>query len=36
LTISTKRVKPTDKLDVHLAPGGALAVIFTPQPKSQV
>jgi alpha-glucosidase len=32
LTISTKRVKPNDKLNVHLAPGGGLAVIFTPLP----
>jgi alpha-glucosidase len=32
LTISTKRVKAGDKLNVHLAPGGGLAVIFTPAP----
>jgi len=32
LTISTKRVKADDKLDVHLAPGGGLAVIFPPVP----
>ena len=30
LTISTKRVKPSDNLNVHLAQGGGLAVIFTP------
>jgi alpha-glucosidase len=30
LTISTKRVKPSDKLNVHLAPGGGLAVILAP------
>ncbi len=32
LTIRTNRVKPSDKLNVHLAPGGGLAVIFTPMP----
>jgi alpha-glucosidase len=32
LTISTKRVKPSEKLNVRLAPGGGLAVIFTPRP----
>jgi alpha-glucosidase len=32
LTIKTMRVKPSDKLNVHLAPGGGLAVIFTPLP----
>jgi alpha-glucosidase len=32
LTVSTKRVKPGDKLNVHLAPGGGLAAIFTPVP----
>jgi alpha-glucosidase len=32
LAISKKRVKPSDKLNVHLAPGGGLAVIFTPLP----
>jgi alpha-glucosidase len=32
LTISTKHVKSGDKLNVHLAPGGGLAVIFTPLP----
>jgi hypothetical protein len=36
LTICTKRVKPGDKLNVHLASGGGLAVIFTPRPKSHV
>ncbi|MFB3922992.1 MAG: glycoside hydrolase family 97 protein [Terriglobia bacterium] len=30
LSISKKRVKPGDKLKVHLAPGGGLAVIFSP------
>jgi len=30
LSITQKRVKATDKLSVHLAPGGGLAVIFTP------
>jgi alpha-glucosidase len=30
LTISTQRLKPSDKLSVHLAPGGGFAVIFTP------
>jgi len=30
LTISTKRVQPSDKLSVRLAPGGGLAVIFRP------
>jgi len=30
LSISTKRVKASDKLNVHLASGGGLAVIFTP------
>ena len=30
LTIITKRVKPSDTLNVHLALGGGLAVIFTP------
>ncbi len=32
LTINTKQVTPSDKLSVHLAPGGGLAVIFTPTP----
>jgi alpha-glucosidase len=32
LAVSTKRVKPSGKLIVHLAPGGGLAVIFTPLP----
>ena len=32
LAISSKRVKAGDKLNVHLAPGGGVAVIFTPQP----
>ena len=32
LAISTKRVKPSDKLTVHLALGGGLAAIFTPLP----
>jgi alpha-glucosidase len=32
LSISTKRVKPNDKLNVHLAPGGGAAVLFTPLP----
>ena len=32
LAISTKRVKPNDKLNVHLAPGGGWAAIFTPLP----
>jgi hypothetical protein len=32
LAICTKPVKPGDKLNVHLAPGGGLAVIFTPVP----
>ncbi len=32
LTISTKRVEPSDKLTVHLAPGGGLAVIISPLP----
>jgi alpha-glucosidase len=30
LSINTKRVKPSDKLNVHLAPGGGWAAIFTP------
>jgi alpha-glucosidase len=30
LSINTRRVKAGDKLDVHLAPGGGVAVIFTP------
>jgi len=30
LSISKKRVQPSDKLHVHLAPGGGLAVTFTP------
>ena len=30
LSISTKRVKASDKLNVHLASGGGLAVILTP------
>jgi len=30
LTISIKRVKPSDTLNVHLAPGGGLVVIFAP------
>ncbi|HZP01712.1 MAG TPA: glycoside hydrolase family 97 protein [Terriglobia bacterium] len=30
LSISKKRVRSVDKLNVHLAPGGGLAVIFTP------
>jgi alpha-glucosidase len=30
LSISKKRVKASDKLNVHLAPGGGLAVILTP------
>jgi alpha-glucosidase len=30
LSISTKRVKATDKLNIRLAPGGGLAVIFSP------
>ena len=32
LTISTRRVKPSEKLNIHLAPGGGLTVIFTPAP----
>jgi len=32
LAINTKRVKPSDKLNVHLAPGGGWAAIFTPLP----
>ena len=30
LSISTRRVRATDKLSIHLAPGGGLAVILTP------
>jgi alpha-glucosidase len=30
LTISKKRVTASDKLTIHLAPGGGVAVIFTP------
>ena len=30
LSVSNKRVKASDKLNVHLAPGGGLAAIFTP------
>lgn len=30
LSVSTKRVKAGDKLSIHLAPGGGLAVILTP------
>jgi alpha-glucosidase len=30
LSISKKRVKASDKLNAHLAPGGGLAGIFTP------
>ena len=29
-TVVTRRVEASDKLPVHLAPGGGLAVIFTP------
>ena len=32
LAISRKGVRAGDKLNVHLAPGGGLAVIFRPQP----
>ena len=32
LSINTRRVKAGDKLNVHLAPGGGVAVIFTPRP----
>ena len=32
LTVSKKRVSAGQTLDVHLAPGGGLAVIFTPLP----
>ncbi|MGD0129022.1 MAG: glycoside hydrolase family 97 protein [Terriglobia bacterium] len=32
LSINTRRVKAGDKLDVHLAPGGGVAVILTPEP----
>lgn len=30
LSVSTNRVKASDRLNVHLAPGGGLAVIFAP------
>jgi len=32
MTISSKHVKSSDKLNAHLVPGGGLAVIFTPSP----
>jgi len=32
LAANSKRVKAGDELHVHLAPGGGVAVIFTPQP----
>ena len=30
VTISSRRVSRSDQLSAHLAPGGGLAVIFTP------